>query len=162
MRALLIIGLQIDFLPGSETVAAKARELMGQYDLIVAARFWLPASHLSFAANHPWRQPGQTVMVEGHPAVLQPMYCVQGSFGAEFVPGFSEADFDFISDMGTEKDAIPFSAFYDAERMRDTGLEEYLKSKNVDSITILGLPETIVGHTVEVAEGIGFTVQLLP
>ncbi|MCB0520008.1 MAG: hypothetical protein KDD27_13765 [Saprospiraceae bacterium] len=45
MRALLIIGLQIDLapggaldMPGGETVAAKARELMAKHDLVVAAR----------------------------------------------------------------------------------------------------------------------------
>jgi nicotinamidase/pyrazinamidase len=156
MRALLIIGLQIDFLPGSEALAAKARELMGQYDLVVAGRFYLPANHLSFAANHPWRHPGQTVMVEGHPTTLQPMYCVQGSFGAEFVPGFSEGDFDFIADLGTEKDSLPFCAFYDAGRKRDTGLMDFLAGKNVRSLVVMGFPETVVANTVEVAAAMGF------
>lgn len=156
MRALLLIGLQIDFLPISETLAAEAKEFMSQYDFVLAARFWLPANHFSFAANHPWRQPGQTVMVEGYSTVLQAMYCVQGSFGAEFLLGFSEADFDFIADMGTEKDAIPYSAFYDAGKERSTGLEEYLKSRPIKSLTVIGLPEAIVNNTLEMAAAMGF------
>lgn len=168
MRALLIIGLQIDLapggaldMPGSETVAAKARELIVKHDLVVAARFWLPANHRSFAANHPWRQPGQTVMVQGHPTLLAPMYCVQGSFGAEFVPGFSEVDFDFVADMGTEPETIPYSAFYDEGLRRDTGLELFLKNNNATSLTLLGLPEPIVAHTAKAAMAIGLPTEVL-
>ena len=163
MRALLIIGLQIDLapggaldMPGGETVAAKARELMAKHDLVVAARFWLPANHLSFAANHPWRQPGQTILINSHPTLLQPMYCVQGSFGAEFVPGFSEGEFDFIADMGAAAEAIPLSAFFDAGNGRDTGLKDFFTSQKTTTITIIGIREKIVLRTFREAGELGF------
>ena len=92
MKALILVDLQNDFMPWgsvgiekSDEIIPLANQLMEQFDLIVASQDWHPAIHKSFAANHPWRMPGQIVDLNGIPQLLWTMHCVQESFGAEMV-----------------------------------------------------------------------------
>ena len=86
MKALLLIDLQIDFCPGGalevkegDQVIPIANALMEHFDLVVATQDWHPADHGSFAANHPWRRPGQVIDLHGLQQVLWPIHCVQDS-----------------------------------------------------------------------------------
>ena len=89
MRALILVDLQNDFcafgalaVPGGNDVIPIANDLMEQFDLVVATQDWHPANHGSFAANHPWRKPGQVIDLHGLPQVLWTIHCVQDTFGA--------------------------------------------------------------------------------
>ena len=60
MKALIIVDLQNDFLPGGalpvprgDEVIPLANELQNRFELIVATQDWHPPNHGSFAANHP-------------------------------------------------------------------------------------------------------------
>ena len=60
MKALILIDIQNDFLPGGslavpggDEVVPVANELMAGYELLVATQDWHPADHLSFASQHP-------------------------------------------------------------------------------------------------------------
>ncbi len=94
-KALLLVDLQIDFLDGgalevenSMGVIPVANVLQEKFDCIVATKDWHPADHMSFAANHPWRKPFQTIKIEGFDQILWPMHCVQGTLGSEFPKNF--------------------------------------------------------------------------
>ena len=63
---------------------------MEVFELVVSVRDWHPANHLSFAANHLWRNPEQIIDIEGVSQLLWPMHCVQNSFGAELAIGLKE------------------------------------------------------------------------
>ena len=59
MKALLVIDVQNDFLPGGSlevkdgnNIISKINEIMSNYDLIVATKDWHPQNHMSFASNH--------------------------------------------------------------------------------------------------------------
>jgi nicotinamidase/pyrazinamidase len=147
MKTLLLIGMQTDLLPGgarevpgSSTLIPIVNQLLPVFDEVIAANFSLPANHLSFAASHPWRKPGQVLEVEGFTTALQPMYCVKESFGAEFVPGLLTGSISAVFEMGGEEDGIPHSAFFDTGNPRSTGLREYLRNKNITEIYIAGMP----------------------
>ncbi|MFQ5446570.1 MAG: isochorismatase family protein [Saprospiraceae bacterium] len=169
MKTLLLIGMQTDLMPGgarevlgSAALLPKVNRLLAHYEHSVAAKFSLPASHLSFAANHPWRKPGQYVQVESQPTELQTMYCVKGSFGAEFAPGINTKNISLTFEMGSEDDGIPHSAFFDAGNPKSTGLREHLKSIRCTELFIAGMPlETIVTNTVQDAIGLGLRVVVL-
>jgi nicotinamidase/pyrazinamidase len=147
MKTLLLIGMQTDLLPGgaievpgSAALIPIVNRLLPFFDQVIAANFSLPANHLSFAASHPWRKPGQMVLVEGHPTPLQTMYCVKGSFGAEFAPGLQREKVSAIFEMGNEEDAVPHSAFFDGGNPKSTGLREHLRHENIAEIYIAGMP----------------------
>jgi nicotinamidase/pyrazinamidase len=80
MKALLLIDLQNDFCPGGALAVEEgnllipiANELMPRFEMVLATQDWHPANHGSFAANHPWRKPGQVIDLNGLPQVLWPI-----------------------------------------------------------------------------------------
>src|SRR5688500_1711670 len=93
MRALILVDIQNDFLPGGalavphgDEVIPVANELSPRFDLVVATQDWHPRDHGSFAANHPGKKVGDVIDLNGLPQVLWPVHCVQGTPGAEFAP----------------------------------------------------------------------------
>jgi nicotinamidase/pyrazinamidase len=169
MKALLIVGMQVDLLPdgpaevtnGQELVQI-INELVPMYDLVVAANFAMPADHMMFAANHLWRRPGQTVPINGHPTLLHHIHCVPGSFGAEMIPGLKTGEIAFTALMGTDKEVPPRSAFFDANKAHDTGLGTFLAAQNIASIEIVGMPmEGEVQHSLDDATALGYEASIL-
>jgi len=169
MKMLLLIGIQTDLLPGgarevpgSDTLIHVVNKVLPLFDQVIAANFSLPANHLTFAANHPWRLPGHCIEVEGQLISLRSMYCVSGSFGAEFAPGLIARDIYPVFEMGAEEDGIPHSAFFDAGNPKSTGLKKFLKNKGVKKLFISGMPlEEQVEATAIEALDMGIEVALI-
>lgn len=71
-RALLIIDVQRDFLPGGAVpteekgIVPVIVDLLSRkiFDLTIASQDWHPKDHISFAAVH-GKQPGQQIIVNG-------------------------------------------------------------------------------------------------
>ena len=146
MRALIVIDIQNDFCPGGalevkdgDQVVAVANRAMKKFDLVVATQDWHPATHGSFAANHPWRYPGSKIMLNGLEQILSPIHCVQGSFGAEFVQELDTSKFEKVFVKGTDPSIDSYSGFYDNGRRKSTGLAEYLRQRGIEEVYILGL-----------------------
>lgn len=131
-------GGAIDVEHAGKVIALAAR-LSPQYELVVAVREWHPANHISFAAMHPWRRPGQVIKYQDMDLTLQPMHCVQHSFGAEFAPGISEEGFAAIFNIGADPETDQYSAFFDAQGKNPSGLHNFLKENKVGDVFILGL-----------------------
>lgn len=146
MKVLLLIDLQIDFCPGGalevkegDQVIPIANALMEKFDLIVATQDWHPADHGSFAANHPWRKPGQVIDLHGLQQVLWPIHCVQGSFGAKFHPKLNAANITKVFVKGTDATIDSYSGFFDNGHRKATGLGDYLKEQGVTQVFVMGL-----------------------
>lgn len=169
MRALLLIDLQNDFCPGGALAVAEgdhvisiANDLMPRFDLVVATQDWHPATHKSFAANHPWRKVGQVIDLNGLPQVLWPMHCIQESFGAEFVPQLHQAGIDAVFQKGTDPEIDSYSGFFDNGHRKATGLGDYLREKGVEELFVMGLAtDFCVKFTVLDALELGFEVNLI-
>lgn len=147
-KALLLVDLQIDFLPGGalpvpegDLVIPIANRLMEAFDLVVATQDWHPANHGSFAANHPWRKPGQVIVLDGLEQILWPIHCVQESFGAEFPPSLHADKINQVFRKGTDPHIDSYSGFYDNGHRKSTGLGEWLQTQNVTEIYVLGLAQ---------------------
>ncbi len=155
MKALIIIGLQIDFLPlgaaeiaGSERIIPIVNELMEGFSYVIAAQFSHPAKHKMFVANYPWRRPGQEIDLLGDKVLLKNYHCVEGTFGAEPASGFNTDRITHTVHLGCDQRLLPFSAFYDENKKRDTGLNAYLTKNKITKIYLAGLPlEETVAHT---------------
>lgn len=146
MRALLLVDLQNDFMPGGalavpdgDAVVPVANALMPKFTLVTATQDWHPADHGSFAVNHPGTVPGDMIELGGVEQVLWPSHCVQGTPGAELHRDVRVIDIDHIVHKGTDRDVDSYSTFFDNARKRETGLDDYLKSQDVDEIVIMGL-----------------------
>ena len=146
MRALLLIDIQNDFLPGGSLAVANgdevvpvANRMIPDYNLVVATQDWHPADHRSFASQHPRRQVGDVIQLDGLEQVLWPDHCVQGTWGAEFAVTLQRNGIHHIIQKGTDRNIDSYSGFFDNARRRSTGLEAYLRSRGVDELHIVGL-----------------------
>ena len=164
MKALVIVDLQNDFLPGGPmavpdgvSIIPLLNRLQGQFRLVVATQDWHPPNHSSFAANHPGRKPGEIARLRRGPVVLRPVHCVQHSPGAEFAPSLNRERVNRIIRKGTDTNLDSFSGFFDNDHITPTGLGEYLRDKQADDVYVCGLPlETTVKNTALDALNLGF------
>ena len=169
MRALLLIDLQYDFckngtlaVPDGDAVIPVANRLQSAFDLVVATQDWHPADHQSFAANHPWRKPGQVIELHGLSQVLWPVHCVQETFGALLVKKLNQDKIDRVIRKGTDKEVDSYSGFFDNGQRHQTELHAYLRSQNVTDLVVMGLAtDYCVKYTVLDALALGYRVQVV-
>jgi nicotinamidase/pyrazinamidase len=146
MKALIIVDLQNDFLPGGalpvphgDEVIPVANELQRHFELVLATKDWHPPDHGSFAANHPGKEPGDRIILDGIEQILWPVHCVQNTLGAEFAPTFDTSRIAYVFHKGIERNIDSYSTLFDNAHRRHTGLAHYLKERSIKDIYLLGL-----------------------
>ena len=146
MRALLLVDIQNDFLPGGAlavpdgaAVIPVANQLMVAFQNVIASQDWHPADHGSFAAQHPGRLIGETVQLNSQAQILWPIHCVQQTKGAAFSGDLDTERIAHVVPKGTDPQIDSYSAFFDNGHLQATGLHSYLQSLGVDALTVLGL-----------------------
>jgi len=169
MKALILVDIQNDFVPGGALAAAEgdrvapvANALMDKFELVVATQDWHPAEHGSFAANHPGKKVGDVIELGGLRQYLWPVHCVQNTRGAELVAGLRRERIDHIVKKAIDPAIDSYSAFFDNGHRKDTGLARYLKSRGVSDVYLLGLAtDYCVKFSVLDARQLGFNVHLI-
>lgn len=169
MKALVLVDLQNDFMPGGalavnegDRVVPIANQLMSGFDLIVATQDWHPADHLSFASQHPGHRVGDCIELQGLQQVLWPDHCVQGTTGAEFHRDLNKSAIHRVIRKGTDRQIDSYSGFFDNGHRQATGLKDYLREHNVTEVYILGLAaDYCVKFTALDAVSLGFETYLI-
>ena len=146
MKALILVDIQNDFLPGGalgvprgDEVVPIANRLQPRFGLVVATQDWHPPGHGSFASAHPGRKPGEFVELAGLRQVLWPDHCVQGTAGAAFAPGLTMNRVEAIIRKGTDPSIDSYSGFFDNGHRKSTGLGDYLRGRGATDLYVLGL-----------------------
>lgn len=146
MKALIIVDIQNDFLPGGalavqngDAVIPVINKLQSQFDLVVATQDWHPADHKSFASMHAGEKVFDEIMLDGLPQVLWPDHCVQETEGAEFSAQLDTKKIEAIFRKGMDKNIDSYSGFFDNGKKKATGMGDYLKGRGVTSIYVCGL-----------------------
>jgi nicotinamidase/pyrazinamidase len=149
-EALIVVDFQNDFTPGGalavshgDEIADRVNELAPdpRFELVIATRDWHPPDHGSFAEQGgPW-----------------PPHCVQDTEGAELHPALDRSRIDIVLDKGQDPGTEGYSGF------EGTRLEELLRERNVDKVTIVGLAtDYCVKNTALDALRAGFEVTVDP
>lgn len=178
--ALLVIDVQNDFLsggalavPGGEAVIPFCNALASapyrrNLALVVSTQDWHPATHVSFASNHPGKSAfvdsvdvswdGQTLKQQ-----LWPVHCVQDTPGAALHkdlalgPANSEKDGYVVVQKGYHEARDSYSAFSDAFDFEQTNLGALLGWNGVERCIVVGLAEDYcVFHTALDAARLGY------
>jgi nicotinamidase/pyrazinamidase len=170
-RALILVDLQNDFLPGGalavpdgDAVIPIANKLQrsGNFDLIVATQDWHPRDHGSFAPNHRAKTPGEVVNLNGLRQILWPVHCVQSTRGSEFAPALDTSRVDKIIHKGTDPWIDSYSTFFDNGHRKNTGLDRYLKARGVTDVYLAGLAtDYCVKFSALDARQLGFNVHVI-
>jgi nicotinamidase/pyrazinamidase len=169
VRALIVVDIQNDFLPGGalavpggDEVVPVVNRLLPCFDLVVATRDWHPADHGSFATMHPGRRPGDRVDLHGLEQVLWPPHCVQGTHGAEFAPGLDTSRLAAVFYKGVDPAVDSYSTFFDNAHRRSTGLAEFLEERGVDEVFLAGLAtDYCVGYSAAHAIELGLRTNVV-
>jgi nicotinamidase/pyrazinamidase len=166
---LLVVDVQNDFLPGGalavpfgDEVVPVINQLARRFRHVVATQDWHPATHVSFAANHPGRQAYDTIELPYGAQVLWPVHCVQGTTGAALAPGIDIPHAEMVLRKGCVERVDSYSAFKEADRQTPTGLAGYLRERGLSRITVVGLAtDFCVAWTALDARTAGFEVSVV-
>lgn len=146
MKALLVVDLQYDFLPGGSLAVTNGDQIIEvinniqkKFGLIIATQDWHPQDHKSFASQYPDKEVFAIIDLNGLNQVLWPTHCVEGTKGAEFTKEWDSNGVSAIFRKGTNPEIDSYSGFFDNGKRNNTGLSGYLKDKNVDELYICGL-----------------------
>lgn len=164
MKALLIVDVQHDFLPGGrlevpggDEVIPVINVLQDRFDLVVATQDWHPEGHESFASAHPGKKPFEEIRLHGLNQVLWPDHCVQGSKGADLADTLNKKSIAAIFRKGMHRRVDSYSGFYDNGKKYHTGLASYLRSMGVKELFVCGLAaDYCVYYTAKDARNEGF------
>jgi nicotinamidase/pyrazinamidase len=149
--ALIVVDVQLDFLPGGTLPVSDGDEVIPVLNrwieladkhsaIIVATRDWHPQNHISFVdRGGPW-----------------PRHCVRDSRGADFHPTLNLPTKAFIVSKGSDAAGDAYSAF------DGTHLADLLKQYRVKRVLVGGLAlDVCVRATVLDALQLGFEVCLI-
>jgi nicotinamidase/pyrazinamidase len=149
--ALLEIDVQNDFCPGGALAVDKGDEVVdplnrlaslfaGKGGRVLATQDWHPGGHVSFAASHPGKKPGDAIDLPGAKGqILWPSHCVQGGPGAAFHPRLDLSAVHLIVRKGYRQELDSYSAFFENDRKTPTGLEGFLKGLGITTVVLGGL-----------------------
>lgn len=169
MKALLIVDVQNDFMPGGSLAVPNGDEIIPfinsiikDYSVVVASQDWHPENHKSFVTQHSDKNLFDVIDLNGLEQVLWPPHCVQGTEGADFHKDLNICPVEAVFRKGMNAEVDSYSVFYDNGKRISTRLSEYLKAKGVDEIDVVGLASDFcVNFSIQDALKEGFKVQLL-
>ena len=169
MKALIIIDIQNDFLPGGslevkggDAIIQVVNHLQEYFNMVVATQDWHPKNHSSFASNNPGKEPGDHVILEGIDQVLWPDHCVQGSPGAEWPQELHTDRIVRVIRKGNDPTIDSYSGFFDNQHLRATGLHDFLQKHGINFLVLTGLATDVcVKFTALDALKLGYEVFLV-
>lgn len=146
MKALLVVDVQYDFLPGGalavpdgDRIIPVINGIANRFEHVLQTQDWHPAGHMSFASSHNGRKPFETIEVSYGSQILWPDHCIQGSKGAEFHKDLHIPSSELIIRKGFRKNIDSYSTFYENDHKTPTGLTGYLRERGIDEIYLAGL-----------------------
>lgn len=171
--ALIIIDMQYDFIPGGALPVEGGGDIIDEinkiaglfkknHNVVVLTQDWHPENHMSFASNHPGKNPGDEYSEKGIGPILWPNHCVQATKGAEFHKDLDTFSASAIIRKGTNPKVDSYSAFKDNLKEEETGLRGYLNNLKVNRIFLCGLAlDYCVYYTAIDGIEFGFDVNII-
>jgi nicotinamidase/pyrazinamidase len=162
--ALLVIDMQLDFLPGGALAVADGdailpgiHALAAQFDHVILTQDWHPRGHISFASTHGKQPFTDTVQAAYGTQTLWPDHCIQGTPGAALHPALDIPHAELILRKGFRRDIDSYSAFTENDGDTPTGLAGYLRERGLTRLFFTGLAyDFCVGFSALAAARLGF------
>jgi len=178
--ALVLVGLQNDFMNGGSRAVPSAENLVPltntirskfQWDVVALTRNQHASNHSSFLSsavnkNINVRMGDTATLKDGSTYKYIPDNCVGGTGGAALPAGFDTEVYDYIVATGTNPAVPSYSAFRDLQpKVRGefmTGLSKELSKANVTDVYVMGLGfEEMVAQTAFDAKALGFATNVI-
>jgi nicotinamidase/pyrazinamidase len=167
-EALIVIDVQNDFCPNGALAVRDGDAIVGSINAMLpdfAARIltqdWHPIGHTSFASSYDGKSPYDLIDMPYGPQILWPEHCVQNTDGAAFHKVLETGSADLIIRKGFRPQIDSYSAFFENDKTTPTGLEGYLRTRGLDTVTIVGLAtDFCVADSALDAARLGFNVTV--
>jgi nicotinamidase/pyrazinamidase len=162
--ALLVIDMQLDFLPGGALAVADGdailpgiNSLAARFDHVILTQDWHTPNHISFASTHGLLPFTDTVETSYGTQHLWPDHCIQGTHGADLHPDLDIPHTELILRKGFRKDIDSYSAFTENDQQTPTGLAGYLRERGLTRLFFTGVAyDFCVGFSALAAARLGF------
>jgi len=162
--ALLVIDMQLDFLPGGalavtdgDAIIPGINSLAARFDHVILTQDWHPRGHISFASTHNLKPFSDTIDAPYGKQTLWPDHCIQGTPGAQLHPGLDIPHTELILRKGFRQNIDSYSAFTENDGLTPTGLAGYLRERNLTRLFFTGLAfDFCVGFSALAAAKLGF------
>ncbi|MCH9634017.1 MAG: Nicotinamidase [Chlamydiae bacterium] len=167
-KALVIIDLQNDFLPGgalgvdyADEIITPINKLIPFFDWVVSSKDWHSKDHISFAST--WNEDvGTCKSVGGKEQILWPTHCVQDSRGSEHPGKLDTSSIYRTFYKGVKKHVESYSVFFDSERNAATEIVSFLQMHQIKELFFVGIAtDYCVKESVLDALSLGYTTYLL-
>jgi nicotinamidase/pyrazinamidase len=166
-HALLVIDVQNDFCPkgalavtNGDKIVKGINALMPDFDAVILTQDWHPAGHSSFASSHD-ADPMSVVQMPYGAQVLWPDHCIIGTSGAQFHQDLNVDQADMLIRKGYNAKIDSYSAFFENDHQTPSGLEGYLRTRGIDTLTLVGLAtDFCVNYSAVDAANLGFDVTV--
>lgn len=167
--ALLVIDMQVDFMPGGslavpggDSIVPLINRIGRSFDNVVLTQDWHPLGHISFASTH-GRQPfADTVETAYGIQALWPDHTVQGSPGAALHPALDLPHAGLIVRKGFRPAMDSYSAFLENDHQTGTGLAGYFRERGTRRIFLCGLAaDYCVGFSALDGAALGFEIVVV-
>ena len=162
--ALLVIDMQLDFLPGGALAVANGdailpgiNALAARFDHVILTQDWHTPNHISFASTHGLLPFTDTVETSYGTQHLWPNHCIQGTRGADLHPDLNIPHAELILRKGFRKNIDSYSAFTENDQQTPTGLAGYLRERGLTRLFFTGVAyDFCVGFSALAAARLGF------
>ena len=162
--ALLVIDMQLDFLPGGSLAVSGGDQIIPginalatRFEHVILTQDWHPEGHISFASTHNLKPFTDTVDAPSGKQALWPDHCIQGSAGAQLHPELDIPHTELILRKGFRRSIDSYSAFTENDGTTPTGLAGYLRERNLQRLFFTGVAyDFCVGFSAIAAAKLGF------
>jgi len=144
--ALIVVDLQVDFLPGGslavnggDEIVAPIEALAKRFANVLLTQDWHTPGHISFASAHQGRKAFERIELDYGPQVLWPDHCVMGTPGARIVSEPLLERAQLVLRKGYHHEVDSYSGFREADRKTHTGLAGYLRERGLQRLFVVGL-----------------------
>jgi len=144
--ALIVVDLQVDFLPGGslavnggDEIVAPIEALAKRFANLLLTQDWHTPGHISFASAHQGRKAFERIELDYGPQVLWPDHCVMGTPGARIVSEPLLERAQLVLRKGYHHEVDSYSGFREADRKTHTGLAGYLRERGLQRLFVVGL-----------------------
>jgi nicotinamidase/pyrazinamidase len=167
--ALLVIDMQVDFLPGGslavaggDTILPGINALAARFHHVLLTQDWHPRHHISFASTHHLQPFTDTIEAPYGTQHLWPDHCIQSTPGAALHPKLDIPHAELILRKGFRPDIDSYSAFTENDGTTPTGLAGYLRERNLTRLFFTGVAyDFCVGFSALAAARLGFQSLVL-
>jgi nicotinamidase/pyrazinamidase len=167
-EALIVIDVQNDFCPNGalavldgDAIVEPINDMLPDFAARILTQDWHPIGHTSFASSYDGKSPYDLIDMPYGPQILWPDHCVQSTDGAAFHKVLKTDSADLIIRKGFRPQIDSYSAFFENDKTTPTGLEGYLRTRGLDTVTIVGLAtDFCVAYSALDAASLGFKVTV--